>query len=79
LKVVKLYKLILIRYTSSVMEIVWNLTFRKLKLYLSHAISTVSILITSDVLILHSNCIKDLGVMLDSKLDFHFHVDFVYS
>jgi hypothetical protein len=31
------------------------------------------------VLILHSDCIKDLGVMLDSKLYFHFHVDSEYS
>jgi len=33
----------------------------------------------SNVLILRSDCIKDLGVMLDSKLYFHCHVDFVYS
>jgi hypothetical protein len=32
-----------------------------------------------DVFILRSDCIKDLGVMLDSKLYFHCHVDFVYS
>jgi hypothetical protein len=32
-----------------------------------------------DVLILHSDCIKDIGVMVDSKLYFHCHVDFVYS
>jgi hypothetical protein len=32
----------------------------------------------SDVLILHSDCLKDLGVMLDSKLYFHCHTDFVY-
>jgi hypothetical protein len=32
-----------------------------------------------DVLILRSDCIKDLGDMLDSKLYFHCHVDFVYS
>jgi hypothetical protein len=32
-----------------------------------------------DVLILRAECIKDLGVMLDSKLYFHCHVDFVYS
>jgi hypothetical protein len=31
-----------------------------------------------DVLILHSDCIKDLGVLLDNKLYFHCHVDFVY-
>jgi hypothetical protein len=33
----------------------------------------------SDVLILQSDCKKDLGVMLDSKLYFHCYVDFVYS
>jgi hypothetical protein len=32
-----------------------------------------------DALILRVECIKDLGVMLDSKLYFHCHVDFVYS
>jgi hypothetical protein len=32
-----------------------------------------------DVLILRAECIKDLGVMVDSKLYFHCHVDFVYS
>jgi hypothetical protein len=32
-----------------------------------------------DVLILHAECIKDLVVMVDSKLYFHCHVDFVYS
>jgi hypothetical protein len=32
-----------------------------------------------DVLILRAECIKDLGVMLDSKLYFHCHIDFVYS
>jgi hypothetical protein len=31
-----------------------------------------------DVLISRSDCIEDLGVMLDSKLYFHCHVDFVY-
>jgi hypothetical protein len=33
----------------------------------------------SDVLILRTDSIKDLGVILDSKLNFHCHVDFVYS
>jgi hypothetical protein len=32
-----------------------------------------------DALILRVECIKDLGVVLDSKLYFHCHVDFVYS
>jgi hypothetical protein len=32
----------------------------------------------SNEIILRSDCIKDLGVMLDSKLYFHRHVDFVY-
>jgi hypothetical protein len=32
-----------------------------------------------DALILRSHCINDLGVMLDSKLYFHCHVDLVYS
>jgi hypothetical protein len=32
-----------------------------------------------DVLILRAECIKDLGVMLESKLYFHWRVDFVYS
>jgi hypothetical protein len=33
----------------------------------------------SNEIILRSDCIKDLGVMLDSKLYFHHHVDFVHS
>jgi hypothetical protein len=33
----------------------------------------------SNEIILHSDCIKDLGVTLDSKLYFYRHVDFVYS
>jgi hypothetical protein len=32
-----------------------------------------------DVLIFRVECIKDLGVMVGSKLYFHSHVDFVYS
>jgi hypothetical protein len=32
-----------------------------------------------DVLILHAEYIKDLDVMLDSKLYIHCHVNFVYS
>jgi hypothetical protein len=32
-----------------------------------------------DVLILRAECIKDLGVMVDSTLYFYCHVDFVYS
>jgi hypothetical protein len=32
-----------------------------------------------DVLILRAEYMKDLGVMLDNKLYFHCHVDFVYS
>jgi hypothetical protein len=32
-----------------------------------------------DVLILPAECIKDLGVLVDSKLYFHCHIDFVYS
>jgi hypothetical protein len=31
-----------------------------------------------DVLIFRAECIKDLGVMVDSKFYFHCHVDFVY-
>jgi hypothetical protein len=33
----------------------------------------------SNEIILRSDCIKDLGIMLDSKLYFHRHADFVYS
>jgi hypothetical protein len=35
-------------------------------------------MLVSDVLILHSDCIKDHGVMLESKLYFRCHVDFLY-
>lgn len=31
----------------------------------------------TDGLILHSNCMKDLGVTLDCKLNFYCHVDYV--
>jgi hypothetical protein len=51
LKILNLFKLILIRYNSGVVTIIWNLTSRKLKLYLSHVRQTVSILITISVLI----------------------------
>jgi hypothetical protein len=33
----------------------------------------------SGVSILRSDCIKDMGVMLDSKLHFHSHVDYLHS
>jgi hypothetical protein len=33
----------------------------------------------SGVSILHTDCIEDLGVMLDSKLHFHSHVDYLHS
>jgi hypothetical protein len=33
----------------------------------------------SDILILRSNSIKDCGAMLESKLYFHSHVDFIFS
>jgi hypothetical protein len=35
--------------------------------------------VVKGVLILRAECIKDLGVMVNSKLYFHCHVDFVYS
>jgi hypothetical protein len=37
------------------------------------------LMVGSNILILRSHCIRDLGVMLDSKLYFHCHVDFVHS
>jgi hypothetical protein len=33
----------------------------------------------SDLLIVEINCVKDFGVMLDSKLHFHCHVDYLHS
>jgi hypothetical protein len=36
-------------------------------------------MVGSKVLILRYDCIRDLVVMLDSKLYFHCHVDFVHS
>jgi hypothetical protein len=33
----------------------------------------------SGISILRTDCMKDLGVMLDSKLYFHSHVDYVHS
>jgi hypothetical protein len=53
---------------------------RRLKLYVSH-VKTNSIhfkYFVKDVLILRAECIKDLSVMLDRKLHFYCHVDFVY-
>jgi hypothetical protein len=32
-----------------------------------------------NVLIVRTDCVKDLGVMLDSKLHFHRHIDKLYS
>jgi hypothetical protein len=32
-----------------------------------------------NVLIVRTDCVKDLGVMLDSKLHFHRHIDYLYS
>jgi hypothetical protein len=68
------------QYNSGVAKTVWNSTFRKLKLYLSH-VKTNNInfkYFAKDVLILRAECMKDLGVMVDSKLYFHCHVDFIY-
>lgn len=67
-------------YNSGVVGNAWNLTFRKLKLYLPHLRHNLSISITLSVyvLILSSHSRKDLGVMLNSKLYFQCHVDFVH-
>jgi GT2 family glycosyltransferase len=63
-----------------VAKTVWNSTFRKLKLYLSRKTNSIHFkYFVKDVLILRAECMKDLGVMADSKLYFHCHVDFVYS
>jgi hypothetical protein len=32
-----------------------------------------------DLLIVRTDCVKDLGVILDSKLHFHRHVDYLHS
>jgi hypothetical protein len=32
-----------------------------------------------DVIIVRADCVKDIGVMLDSKLHFHRHIDYLYS
>jgi hypothetical protein len=32
-----------------------------------------------DSYITHTDCIKDLGVFIDSKLYFHCHVDYIFS
>jgi hypothetical protein len=32
-----------------------------------------------NLLIVQADCVKDLGVMLDSKLHFHRHIDYLYS
>jgi hypothetical protein len=80
LKNVKLFKLTLMQYNSGVVKTIWNSTFRKLKLYLSCKTNSIHFkYFVKDVLILRAECIKDLGVMVDSKLYFHCHVDFVYS
>lgn len=61
----KLYKRVLIRYTSSVVKSVWKSILRKLKLYILHVKVTVSISITvKDILNLCSGSVRDLGVML---------------
>jgi hypothetical protein len=58
-----------------------ELNIQKTKICLSH-VKTNSIhfkYFVKDVLILRAKYIKDLGVMIDSKLYFHHHVHFVYS
>jgi hypothetical protein len=48
---------------------VWNLTFIKLKLFLSYIKTIVFMLITiSDLSRLHTDCIKYLTIILDGKL-----------
>jgi hypothetical protein len=32
-----------------------------------------------DLLIIRTDCVKNLGVMLDSKMHFHRHVDYLHS
>jgi hypothetical protein len=43
LKIANLFKLIFIRDNSGMAKTIWNLTFRKLKSYLSHVRSTVKV------------------------------------
>jgi hypothetical protein len=69
LKIVNLFKLILIWSNCGVVITIWKLTFRR-KNYIFHT-KTNSIRFNyyvSGVSILRTDCIKDLGVMLDSKL-----------
>jgi hypothetical protein len=73
--------LILIRYNSGVLINAWKLTFMKLILhFFEHKTNCVNFnYYVSNVLILRFDCTKDLGLMLDSKLCCHCHVNFVHS
>jgi hypothetical protein len=57
----------------------------KLQIYIIMTIPTTTFIIIIIIIIcyyfqiLHSNCIKDLGVMLNTKLYFHCHANFVHS
>jgi hypothetical protein len=76
---VKLSKLTLTLYNSGVLTCM-ELNVQKTKIiYFTRKTNSVHLIAVSDILILHSDSIEDLGVTLDSKLYFHCHVDFVYS
>jgi hypothetical protein len=56
----------------------WNLTFRTRIISFTRKTNSVRFnYYVSNVIILRSDCIK--GIMLDSRLYFHCHVDFVHS
>jgi hypothetical protein len=67
------------QYNSGVARTVWNSTFRKIIPFTCKTNSIHFKYFVKDVLILRVECINDLGVMVDSKLYFHCHVDSVYS
>jgi hypothetical protein len=72
--------LLLIPHKIGVWLMVWNLILVKLWLYLSLVKQTVFILISNYVTIwYHAPCFKDLGVLLDCKLYFHQHTDYIFS
>jgi hypothetical protein len=57
-----------------------ELNIQKTKIiYFTRKTNSIHFNYFKDVLISRSDCIKDLGVMLDSKLYFHCNFDFVYS
>jgi hypothetical protein len=75
LKSVNFFKLILFRYNSGVVKTVWNLTFREPELrFTCKTVDTHFGYCISDVSVLPTDCIKDLGVILVNCISFSCYI-----